>query len=153
MERPNNPFQFPFDWEQFQRYFGWSESFPPPEATDTAAWIEAYVQDMLDKTLPPAARRRPKPQAGRPEVSETQHKVLIRIKVPDSVDPSDIKVYVKTDQVKLEGLSEQAQLIKLPAYVDTRACKALCKDRLIRLQMQKLPADGPFRRIEVKTIL
>lgn len=153
MEKPKNPFQFPFDWEQFRQYFGGQDIFPGGTSSETTSWVESYVQDMLERTLPPATRSTQKPAARRYEVSESENKVTIKINVPEHIQPSNVKVYVKTDQVKLEGLADQPELIKLPAYVDPRICKALLKNRLIQLQMRKLPTDGAFRRIEVKTIL
>jgi HSP20 family molecular chaperone IbpA len=100
------------------------------------SWVETYVQDVLKNAMIsaqiPSAFRFPN------EVFETLKSVIVKVPIPDNMNPSEIQVFIKSDQVKLEGLPDRkSTVIKLPCMVIPKSGIVRFKRGVLQISIRK----------------
>lgn len=149
MDNNNNPFSR-FDWSSFEKSFGRLLPDPSMKKNKEATWVEQYVQDILRHSIPPLD---PYTRTGHynAEITETEQTILIQFSIPDEQQARQIKAYVASNQVKLEGDDEhKLQMIRLPHAVIPSSCRAVYKNGSLQLHMRKLSKDEPFFEVDVR---
>jgi HSP20 family molecular chaperone IbpA len=125
--------------EQFEKFFGRNIPFSTDQADplmpDTS-WVETYVQDVLKNAMisaqTPTAFRFPS------DVFETLKSVIVKVPIPDNMNPSEIQVFIKSDQVKLEGLPDRkSTVIKLPCMVIPKSGIVRFKRGVLQISIRK----------------
>jgi HSP20 family molecular chaperone IbpA len=126
--------------EQFEKYFGNKMPFSQPDQANPimpdTSWVETYVQDVLKKAMTsaqiPSSFRSPT------EVFETIKRVIVKVPLPDNINPNEIQVFIKSDEVKLEGLpDEKKTVIKLPWMVIPKSGIVRFKRGVLQISMRK----------------
>ncbi|SEG52518.1 Hsp20/alpha crystallin family protein [Paenibacillus sp. UNC499MF] len=140
-------------WEHVEKFLD-----QPQKYIENIKWIEGFVRDVFDRTLPPPpqmnadvqqtqsksqqkAQRTP-PQQGREPVNgdtfETHTDVFVRLKIPKREDPRSLQVLVKTSHVKILGLTDEPRkIIKLPSPVLPKTAKATYKEGVLQIQVRR----------------
>ncbi|MFD7523596.1 Hsp20/alpha crystallin family protein [Paenibacillus chitinolyticus] len=142
-------------WEHVEKFLD-----QPQKYIENIKWIEGFVRDVFDRTLPPPhmnadiqqTQTQPRSQQkGKQQTSsqqpretvngdtfETHTDVFVRLKIPKSEDPRSLQVMVKTSHVKILGLTDEPRkLIKLPSPVLPKTAKATYKEGVLQIQVRR----------------
>ncbi|ANE45444.1 hypothetical protein SY83_02900 [Paenibacillus swuensis] len=132
----NNPLQ---PWAHFEQMFGMK--LPRlPGGTEPEA-IEAYVNEVIDRSLPLTAPVYPR--ALRAETFETHNSVIVKIRIPPKIKLRNLRVLIHPGHIKVEGLHRsRPQIIKLPTLVNKKRSKAVYRDGILQIQIRKHTANG-----------
>ncbi|MNH36541.1 hypothetical protein D3C79_973390 [compost metagenome] len=77
---------------------------------------------------------------GEASFSEAGQFIIAAIKLPAGYDKDRLRLYVREDRLKLEGLPDgKIETIKLPKLVKPRVCKTLLKDDILKVKLRKRP--------------
>ncbi|WP_282941990.1 Hsp20/alpha crystallin family protein [Paenibacillus sp. RC67] len=111
------------------------------------SWVEEYVKNILEKSLP--KRGQIKSLSKEPsEIFETHHFVIMKMNMPDNANPI---VKIRTDQVKIEGLSgTNSQVVRLPCHIDPRQSRASYKDGVLQIKMKKKKFNKSYHEVPVR---
>ncbi len=112
-------------------------------------WVEQYVRKMMTKALPEAAGAMV--GGGLAAISETRHFVHVKIKLPDGYDREQLRLFVREDRLRLDGLPNgKSEMIKLPKLVKPRLCKTLLKEDLLQVKLKKRPTNRAYYEANVR---
>ncbi|WP_146250198.1 Hsp20/alpha crystallin family protein [Paenibacillus flagellatus] len=145
-----------FDWSQFDRLF--DELFPnalPGGKSDSFRRIGRFVRDVVEGAAPAnretAGARSEKSDSVlfRPEVTETERFVKVRIPIPHSIDPRKLQLFVDGTTLKIEGPLGNKQTVRLPAPVGVRTGHAAFRDGSLHVRLRKRSGPG-YREIYVE---
>lgn len=136
-------------WDDLER---WMETQQLPKGFELLRepdWIEQYVRKMLTKALPEAADVRIGGESA--TFSETGHYVLVKIKLPDDFDKEQLRLFVREDRLRVDGLPNgKSETIKLPNLVKPRVCKTLLKGGVLQVKLQKRPTNRTYHEAIVR---
>jgi HSP20 family molecular chaperone IbpA len=138
-----------FKWENFEKLFG--DNFPvmPTVHLKNLDSIETYVQSTLNNSMNTIQNMID--GIVQTETFETHRFVIAKIKIPASIKPENLKILVNTNHLKLEVLpGNQKQIIKLPALVNTRNCRALIENGVLQIKMQKQRTDDSYDEVFIR---
>ncbi|MNZ92350.1 hypothetical protein D3C78_1113730 [compost metagenome] len=125
-------------WDDLER---WMERQQLPKGFEVLRepdWVERYVRKMMTKALPEAAGAMI--GNGEASFSEAGQFIIAAIKLPAGYDKDRLRLYVREDRLKLEGLPDgKIETIKLPKLVKPRVCKTLLKDDVLKVKLRKRP--------------
>jgi HSP20 family molecular chaperone IbpA len=139
--------------EQFENFFGRKIPFTLPDQADhlvpDTSWVETYVQDVLKNVMTsadvPSFSKYPT------EVFETLKSVIIKVTIPDTMNPNEIQVFIKSDQVKLEGLPDgQKTVIKLPWMVIPKSGIVRFKRGVLQISIRKRMNNEQYHEANVQ---
>ncbi|WP_028610410.1 Hsp20/alpha crystallin family protein [Paenibacillus harenae] len=136
-------------WDDLER---WMENQQLPKGFEVLRepdWVERYVRKMMTKALPEAAGA----MIGRGSAafSETRHFILVKINLPDGFDREQLRLFVREDRLRIEGLpGGKHEIIKLPKLVKPRVCKTLLKDNVLQVKLQKRPANRTYHEAVIR---
>ncbi|MCF2937479.1 Hsp20/alpha crystallin family protein [Paenibacillus alkaliterrae] len=112
-------------------------------------WVEQYVRKMMTKALPEAAGAMI--GKGLATFSETRHFVLVKINLPEGYEREQLKLLVREDRLRLEGLpGGKNETIKLPKLVKPRVCETLLKNGLLRVKLKKRPTNRTYHEVDIR---
>ncbi len=112
-------------------------------------WVERYVRKMLTKALPEAAGVMIGSHTA--SISETRHFVIVKIKLPSDFEREQLRLFVREDRLRLEGLpSGKSEIIKLPKLVKPRISKTLLKDGVLQVKLQKRPVNRSYHEASIR---
>jgi HSP20 family molecular chaperone IbpA len=127
-------------WDELER---WMEGQRLPRGFEVLRepdWVEQYVRNMMTKALPEAAGVMI--GGGSASFSETRGFVHVKIKLPEGSDLEQLRLLVREDRLRLEGLpGGKAETIKLPKLVRPKWCQALHKNGTLRVKLKKRPTS------------
>jgi HSP20 family molecular chaperone IbpA len=126
--------------EQYDKFFGKKIPFLQPDQADQllpdTSWVETYVQDVLKNAMNSA--KIPSYSKFQSEVLETIKSVIVKVSIPDNMNPNEIQVFIKSDQVKLEGLPDgKNTIIKLPSIVIPKSGIVRFKRGILQISVRK----------------
>ncbi|CAM4525176.1 HSP20 family molecular chaperone IbpA [Paenibacillus endophyticus] len=136
-------------WDDMER---WMERQQLPKGFELLRepdWVEQYVRKMMTKALPEAAGVMI--GGGSASFSETRHFVHVKINLPDGFDKEQLRLFVREDRLRLEGLpGGKIETIKLPKLVKPRLCKTQLQDAVLKVKLQKRPTNRSFHEAIVR---
>lgn len=136
-------------WDDLER---WMETQQLPKGFELLRephWVEQYVRKMLNKALPEAAGVRI--GGGSATFSETDHYVLVKIKLPDDYDKELLRLFIREDRLRVDGLPNgKKETVKLPSLVKPRVCKTLLKGSVLQVKLQKRPVNRTYHEAIVR---
>lgn len=154
MAEPNQSFPFGFDWKKFEELFqGLKTANRPGSSLSGLDWIDKFVKEIVAQTVPEAEVARNTRSETPPlhtEIFETHRNVIARVHVPPQVHPRKLQLLVSSDQLRIEGPEGRKQTLDLPAFVNTRVCKAIYRNDVIQIQMRKKSRSGRFEEVFVQ---
>jgi HSP20 family molecular chaperone IbpA len=126
--------------EQMEKFFGRNFPFSQQDQGDQlmsdTSWVDTYVQDVLKNVMTSA--QFPSSYKSPTEVFETLKSVIVKVAIPDSMNPNEIQVFIKSDQVKLEGLPDgKITVIKLPWMVIPKSGIVRFKRGALQISIRK----------------
>ncbi|NOV02906.1 hypothetical protein [Paenibacillus planticolens] len=127
-------------WEQIEKFLGQKLPFGEKGQTflDNMTWVEGYVQDMLKKAMPVMDANVSSHDSFGAEVFETHEHVIIKVKVAKDEDPRALRVFVKSNQLKLSGfLNGKSRIVKMPTLVLPRTARVSYKQRQLQIKVRK----------------
>jgi hypothetical protein len=141
-------------WNQLEALLG--TKLPPlPTSEDMAvwqdtSWVENYVQQMLQQTIPKNRMAQTLGMRELPEVFETHHYVIIKLKLPQ---PNNPVVRVRADRVTFEDLPKlKRQAVRLPCLVLPHLSRASHKDGILQLKLRKRKLNKTTHEVPVRYI-
>lgn len=127
-------------WEEIEKFLGQKLPFGEKGQTflDNMTWVEGYVQDMLKKAMPGMDASISSHESFGAEVFETHEHVIIKVKIAKGEDPKALRVFVKSNQLKLSGfLNGKSQIVKMPTLVLPSTARVSYKQRLLQIKVRK----------------
>lgn len=153
----NNSF-FDMNWKNFEQFFAGKLPFPGmlnrdnlgANGEDHMAWVEGYVKDVLNKSIPNSGSSLLKHHF-QTELFETHNNVIVKVHIPDRAQARKIRVLVGANQIRLEGLPEKgAQTIKLVNPVVPSSCKGVYKNGIMQFHIRKQTDEETYYEIDVR---
>ncbi|MCY9661957.1 Hsp20/alpha crystallin family protein [Paenibacillus chondroitinus] len=127
-------------WDHVEKFLGQKLPFAEKGQTflDNMTWVEGYVQDMLKKAMPGMDASISTQGASGAEIFETHEHVIIKVKIAKGEDPRALRVFIKSNQMKLTGFtSGKGRIIKFPTLVLPRSARVSYKQRLLQIKVRK----------------
>ncbi|MFX3633629.1 MAG: Hsp20/alpha crystallin family protein [Candidatus Pristimantibacillus sp.] len=113
-------------------------------------WVEQFVRKMMTKALPGAADAIVE-HSGGATFFETHHFVIVKFPLPAKVDRNELRVFVREDRIRIEGLPEsRIETIKLPKPVKPQICKALVKEGILQVKLRKRPGSRTYHEAVIR---
>jgi HSP20 family molecular chaperone IbpA len=115
------------------------------------SWIEDYVKGTLMNAIPEQMGDL-KTQSTRVkhQVFEAHHYMIVRIDLPDDVSAEDVKVFLNTNELKVQaGEEDVTKTINLPVNGSYKGSEALYKDSVLEIRIPKKNNDT-FHEIPVQ---
>lgn len=141
-------------WNQLEALLG-TKLPAMPTAQEMApwqdmSWVEDYVQQMLQKTMPKNKMPSTLGVNDLPEVFETHHYVIVKLKLPK---PNNPIVHVRADRVTIEDSPKlKRQAVRLPSLVLPHLTRASHKDGILQIKMRKRKINKSTHEIHVRYI-
>jgi HSP20 family molecular chaperone IbpA len=145
--------QDPNPWETMNQFF--NEGFPftgislPTDSMMVdPAWIEKIVQSAFTQSMPSQDK-----ELYTHKIFETHKSVVVRIRLPRSIDPGLLRVYVGSTSLRVEGLPNHSdKKIQLPCEVNKVGIRASFKDEILEIRMAKKRSSEPERQISISIL-
>jgi HSP20 family molecular chaperone IbpA len=119
----------------------------PLEGIDLSS-INNYVQNAISHVMPSETTIHPDVH---PDIFETHNFVIVKLKLPKNVNPSNIRLFIQANHIKLEGwANEKEQIIKLPSSVQSTKSKALFKQGVLEIKMPKIKFRDRFHEVFIR---
>lgn len=108
------------------------------------SWVQDYINDIMKQAMPgqfnegqSSDRSHTPKQSSSPEVFETHHYMIARIKVPEDIYPENVKVMFHTNELNIEGIQSRPLQVKLPGNGLYKGSKAFYKDHILEIRIPK----------------
>lgn len=132
----------------FQEGFPFKQSSLPTNATMNSEWLERVVQDALTQNIPTESK-----ELYPHTLFETHKSVIVRIKLPHSVNPELLRLYVGATSLRIEGFPNLLEKkVQLPCEVNRVGIRSTFKDEILEIRMVKKRFYDEERQINI-TIL
>jgi HSP20 family molecular chaperone IbpA len=83
------------------------------------------------------------------ELFETHQSIFVQIRLPEKISLRDVKIAVNRRTLKVE-FQKKAEIITLPADVDSLRSNSKFKNGLLEIRMPKTNENEPYHPISVK---
>nr|WP_150959542.1 Hsp20/alpha crystallin family protein [Aneurinibacillus sp. XH2] len=138
-----------FDWKSLEKLFGGPLPFMAEalkqRAQAESSWVENYVKQILK------GPGKIKSQNGlEHELVESQDDLIVKIKIPDHINPRNLKLFVGHNSLKLNGLSAKSRVVRLPKNVIGESAKAVLKKGVLQVRMPKDYEGDFFNEIRIR---
>ncbi|WP_208403111.1 Hsp20/alpha crystallin family protein [Paenibacillus sp. BK720] len=140
-------------WDELER---WLDGQRLPKGFDVMKepdWVEKFVRKMMTKSLPSAANSI-LDQADENEglsFFETHQDLLVKFHLPREVSRENLRLYVRDDRLRIEGLpNQQKEIIKLPKLVKPTICQAVVKNYILQVKLRKRPKAGTYYETDIR---
>lgn len=151
-----------FDWKAFEKMIGREVPLMLPDLPEkgdrSSTWISDYVQSILRQASAQAQEQAtvsvPAPAAESKldyELFQMKQTVICRIFLPAHTQPRDLRVWVRSHVLRVEGILHQKKrnLIRLPALVSVKRSSVFCEDGVLEVNMPKL-AGQKFKELPIR---
>lgn len=136
----------PFASIEFDKFFNGKMPFPF-EPGNPSNWFNDYVRNMLVKPVKAHGSNGRLPA----DIFETHRFLIVRIKLPESVELNKVRVMASSYSVKLQGLPDsKGQLIRLPKLVEARSGKVLLKEQVLQIKLRKRNTGEQFYELFIR---
>ncbi|NHN28295.1 Hsp20/alpha crystallin family protein [Paenibacillus agricola] len=139
-------------WNQLEAMLGTKLPALPTaqdmEPWQDMSWVEGYVQQMLQKTMSNSKIPHTLGIKGLPEVFETHHYVIIKLKLSQ---PNHPIIHVRADRVTIEDSPQlKKQSVRLPCLVLPHHSRASHKDGILQIKLRKRKLNKTVHEIQVR---
>ena len=84
---------------------------------------------------------------------ETHKSVFVRIKLPHTINPEWLRVYVGTSSLRVEGFPNQTEkIVQLPCEVNKIGIRSTFQDEILEIRMVKKRSYPEERQINITII-
>jgi HSP20 family protein len=129
----------------FQDGFPFHSSAIPSTAGVDTQWLERVVQDALTPSTV-SNNKQPYPHTQ----FETHKSVIIRIRLPRSIHPELLRLYVGASTLRIEGFPNQYEKkVRLPCEVKRNGIRSIFKDDILEIRMVKKELFEEERQINI----
>lgn len=126
--------------------------WPPLNWNEGFHWINEYVENVLKDAL--SSHKETNGRSGsklKSELFQTHHYVIVRFHVPASINGNQLRVHASRYRVKIEGLpGGEVQQVSLPALVYPETSRALYKDGILQVKLQKQKTEERFEEVDIR---
>jgi HSP20 family protein len=110
--------------------------------------INNYVQNAILHAMPGDITKYPDIH---PDIFETHHFVIVKLKLPKKLNPNNIRVFIQANHIKLEGwTNEKEHMIKLPCSVLSSKSNALFKQGVLEIKMPKIKFRDRYQEVFIR---
>lgn len=145
--------QSPFNWKEFEKFFGGNIPFfsknGQDQMHDNPDWVEGYVKDIMGKMMPSFQTSATGGDVKHEEF-ETLRDLIVKIYLPQN--KNNLKLFASTRILRLHGVSEEKITISLSQSIDPSSCKASCKNNILQVQMHKESEAEMFQEVKINHI-
>lgn len=139
-------------WANMERLFNggfpFSESFLPSNTMMNPGWIERIVQEAFTPSISTESN-----ELYNHTIFETHKSVIVRILLPNSVNPELLRVYVGATSLRVEGFPNRTEKnVQLPCEVNRVGIRSSFKDGILEIRTMKKRSSDQERQINI-TIL
>lgn len=132
----------------FDGGFPFTKSSLPTNTTMNSEWLERVVQDALTQNMPTASK-----ELYPHTLFETHKSVIVRIQLPNSVNPDLLRVYVGASSLRVEGLPGLLEKkVLLPCEVNRIGIRSSFKDGILETRMIKNRSSSQERQINITVL-
>ncbi|MEX2414956.1 MAG: Hsp20/alpha crystallin family protein [Paenibacillaceae bacterium] len=144
--------QSPDPWAAMERLFNGGFPFSglslPADLMMKPEWFEHVVQEALTQPLPSQSK-----ELYTHNIFETHKSVIVRIQLPNSLNPELLRVYVRAASLRVEGFPNQTEKkVQLPCEVNTVGIRSSFKDGILEIRMVKKRSSDQERQINISIL-
>ncbi len=144
----NSPFGA--DWKHFEELFGGISALHQGKWQDLGC-VHQFVKNMLKQTETNTDASSAKTATNlQTEVFETHRNVIVKLMVPNHVQPRNLQLFVNSSKLKIEGHGQRTQFVRLPTPVQPQYSKAEYRDGILQIQLRKRTNSDRFDEIYVR---
>jgi len=126
-------------WASMNRFFNGAFPFSgspiPTDLMKNSEWLERMAQETFTQSNPTPSQSK---ELYSHNIFETHRSVIVRIQLPQSVNPEFLRVYVGPTSARVEGLSNPAEKkVQLPCEVNRVGIRSSYKDGILEIRMKK----------------
>lgn len=144
-----------FDWKSFEKLLGGEVPLMLPDTsqknTRSSSWISDYVQSLLHQAGNP---KESVPLASKLdyELFQTKKAVICRIFLPKEAIPEQIRIWINTYTLRLEGIfhNRKRHRIPLPVPVSIKKSTALYEEGILEVNMPKIIKKRKYKEITIR---
>ncbi|WP_127530071.1 Hsp20/alpha crystallin family protein [Paenibacillus kobensis] len=135
-------------WDDMEQWMKTQQLPRGFDALKDTGWVANYVKSMMADAIQEKGKLAGQNAA---ETFETHHFIVIKWPIPRGVHPSELRLLVREDKVRIEGLPEgKKDTVPLAKQVLPRSCKALCKDGILQIKLRKKPANRQYYEMPIR---
>jgi HSP20 family molecular chaperone IbpA len=124
----------PFDLKSWEQFFGGRMPGDP----DAFNWVSHYVNDVMKESFQQPGSKKPAKMRLQTELFQTHNHVIVRLRIPATMEPKQLRVQAGIQRIRIEGLPHDGkQEIPLPSLVLPNTCRATYKDSILQIKLQK----------------
>lgn len=124
------------NWDDLERWLEGQQLPQGFEALKEPEWVERFVRRMMTKSLPDIAGRIT--GKGSAAVTESKQFITVKFKLPSGCEQTAIRLYVKEDLLRIEGLpGGRHEIVRLRKLVKPGVCRAVVKNRMLYIKLRK----------------
>ncbi|GAA3405536.1 Hsp20/alpha crystallin family protein [Paenibacillus hodogayensis] len=144
------------NWRQFERLF--DELFPnavPPGTGDSIARIGQFVRGVMERAVPETPPYQEQTADSgqsalfQPHIGETERYLKVRIRIPGSIDPRKLQLFVNGLALVIEGPLGHSQTVPLPVPVGVKTMQAAYRDGTLHIRLTKR-TPPPYKELYVQ---
>lgn len=130
------------NWEEMQRWLAKQQLPKGFDMLKEADWVGRMVKQIMTSAMEGQQQQNAKP---RTEFVETQRHLWVKIVLPQTVSPGDLRLMIREDCLKITGLNNrEEERVKLPKPVIPRASQAFCLNGILKVKLRKRPVDKAY---------
>jgi len=132
-------------WDEFEKSMIAAFPFLPKDFTRAgfadSSRLSEIVQQSVSKIIDRELKSKmPNSMFGRTlscDIFETHRSVIVRIRVPEGVNPRELDVAISSHKVRIKQPSGEKRVIALPRAVNPRRARSMYKDGILELRLPK----------------
>jgi HSP20 family molecular chaperone IbpA len=141
-----------YPWTTMERFFDggfpFTESTLPTDLMMKPDWIARIVQEALGQSVPSESK-----ELYTHTIFETHKAVIVRIQLPNSVNPELLRVYVGPTSLRVEGFPNQTEKkVRLLCEVNRVGIRSSFKDGILEIRMMKKRSSDQEMQINISIL-
>lgn len=143
--------QTPDPWASMERLFG--RDFPFSGLSQSADMNPEWLERIIHEATHSQSIATQDKELYKHSLYETHKSIIVRIKLPPSLNPELLRVYAGATSLRIEGLPDDSEKkVRLPCEVKSIGIRSSYKDGILEVRMIKLRSSDQERQINI-TIL
>ncbi|MCH5584638.1 Hsp20/alpha crystallin family protein [Shimazuella sp. AN120528] len=139
-----------FNWDEFIKSFQQSASSPNTTFEMDFSKVEDFIsKSMNDMFKANTSMGQFNSTSSKREVFETHDYMIVKLPIPENINPRDVSVFLDTNILMISGLGKDMEKITLPMNGSFTGCQGYVKNGIMEIRVPKNEKKN-FREIMIK---